>query len=401
MNKKCEYALSVGLTFALALIVGAVSTSPIRAQENVDCANAISRADSSYSYGSFDEAIELLNSCMNQGAFDESEQQRAYVILGRAYLAQNLEEQARSTLRELIRMVPHYEPSPEYPPSFRKLVQKVKRDMGITSGSDTTATASSKRDLALSQAGQSSRGGGVAPTLSQFTVGWVDADFQYRTHRGYNYAIKSPALALAASRSDEYRLHFSYASSRPATNSDLSPVKMWRAGVEGMGRSYLFRNFVSAPIDLVVPTNIGVSFTNVSSSRTDSVGNEVSSVHLLEAAPEIGFAAYARIPTQTSLLKDHLVLSGAILRAGGLYVNLGDQENESAGLTRTNTLRFAITLEQFSESSIGLTAGYERRGTNWLRSMPEKISEGLQYMIGAFESHYATRQNRVFVGINW
>ena len=78
----------------------------------------------------FDEAIGVLNPCLQQDRFDEAEREQAYLLLGRAYFAKDLEEQAREVIAELLRLVPDYEPDPvQDAPPFRRLVERVKREM--------------------------------------------------------------------------------------------------------------------------------------------------------------------------------------------------------------------------------------------------------------------------------
>ena len=84
-------------------------------------------AEQKYNTGSFDNAVELLTQVISQQDIPQTEKQRAYRLLGLTYIAKELEEDARSTVKKLLEMVPDYKTDPvQDPPPFIRLVQEVK-----------------------------------------------------------------------------------------------------------------------------------------------------------------------------------------------------------------------------------------------------------------------------------
>ena len=95
-----------------------------------DCENAIPQARTDYFEGRFDPAIQALNRCLFQNAFSEDQKEEAYTLLGRVYFAKGLEDRASEALRELITLVPSYQPNLSLEtPDFVAFVDKVRREM--------------------------------------------------------------------------------------------------------------------------------------------------------------------------------------------------------------------------------------------------------------------------------
>ena len=94
------------------------------------CENAIEQARTDYFEGRFDPAIQALNRCLSQNAFSEDQKEEAYTLLGRVYFAKGLEDRASEALRELITLVPSYQPNLSVEtPDFVAFVDKVRREM--------------------------------------------------------------------------------------------------------------------------------------------------------------------------------------------------------------------------------------------------------------------------------
>jgi hypothetical protein len=102
---------------------------PTLAQAQQVCATALKDAETKYNDGQFDEAIELLKKCIAQG-FTEEQQKEAYRLLGLAYLAKNFRDQAREAIKNLLTLVPNWQPDPiQDPPPFTRLVEEIKQKM--------------------------------------------------------------------------------------------------------------------------------------------------------------------------------------------------------------------------------------------------------------------------------
>ncbi|NNE35437.1 MAG: tetratricopeptide repeat protein [Rhodothermales bacterium] len=114
------------------LIVVAVSLIPGRlaAQDRVDCTDGLARGENLYNAGQVDEALTFLQTCLRQGAFPEEAQQRdVYLLIGRAYHATSLVEDAKQALRSLLAIIPNYQPDPgRLSPSFIRLFEEVKAE---------------------------------------------------------------------------------------------------------------------------------------------------------------------------------------------------------------------------------------------------------------------------------
>ena len=115
---------------AFLLFVLAVPTQ-VLAQDRLDCENALARAEDSYNNGRFDDALGVLRSCLRQGAFPEDEQQKdVYLLIGRANYAKDLVAEAKDALRQLLSIVPNYQPDTgTLPPSFVQLLEEVRTEM--------------------------------------------------------------------------------------------------------------------------------------------------------------------------------------------------------------------------------------------------------------------------------
>ena len=105
------------------LLIGAMQA---RAQA---CEDELAQADELYAQGQFDQAIRLLDRCLDKPEAAEAERQQAYQLKGLALVGKGLESDARETVRRLLELVPNYEPDPaEAPPQFVEMVEEVKRE---------------------------------------------------------------------------------------------------------------------------------------------------------------------------------------------------------------------------------------------------------------------------------
>ncbi|MCI0694714.1 hypothetical protein L0337_22250 [candidate division KSB1 bacterium] len=98
------------------------------AQEN--CQAQLAQAEKEYTNGRFDEAVTLLTPCVNKGKLSAADEQRAYKLLGLAYLGKDYVDQAKNAIRKLLELVPGYEPDPDQdPPPYTNMVREVKKEL--------------------------------------------------------------------------------------------------------------------------------------------------------------------------------------------------------------------------------------------------------------------------------
>ncbi len=123
-----QSSLRVPLLSTLLLL----AAMPAQAQEAEPCDEALARATTSYFDARFNEAISLLNRCISADAFSDKDEERAYTLLGKAYRSNDLEEQARAAIRELLTRVPSYSPNPATEtPDFIAFIEAVRETMEV------------------------------------------------------------------------------------------------------------------------------------------------------------------------------------------------------------------------------------------------------------------------------
>lgn len=117
-------------TACLLVTVGLFLGTTQRATAQVSCEDVTQRAEASYFDGRLDDTILMLDECLKSGQLEGEAEERAYLLLGRAYFAKNLELEAETALRELLERVPNYQPDPvrDNPP-FRTMVARVREMM--------------------------------------------------------------------------------------------------------------------------------------------------------------------------------------------------------------------------------------------------------------------------------
>ena len=101
-----------------------------RAMAQTACTQELTDAEQAYTFGRFDEAIRLLNQCLNKANVTEAERQRTYRLIGLSYIGKDLVQEARESVRRLLQLVPDYRPDPDQdPPPFVELVEDVRQEM--------------------------------------------------------------------------------------------------------------------------------------------------------------------------------------------------------------------------------------------------------------------------------
>ena len=104
--------------------------SEIYAQEGDPCKERLSRADSNYTYGHWEEAIKLIKECLAEKNIPESEKGDAFRLLGLVYIAQELEKDANEAIKNLVIMVPNYKIDPKNdPPQLQRLIDDVSQQL--------------------------------------------------------------------------------------------------------------------------------------------------------------------------------------------------------------------------------------------------------------------------------
>lgn len=98
------------------------------AQAQVSGPEKIKEAEELYTIGRFDEAIKILTEVLERKDISDDLKLRAYRLLGLSYIAKDFLEDARTAIRKLLDMVPHYMPDPvQDPPPFTRMVEEVKQ----------------------------------------------------------------------------------------------------------------------------------------------------------------------------------------------------------------------------------------------------------------------------------
>jgi hypothetical protein len=96
----------------------------------VDCQADLSRAEENYRNGKFQEAISLVQGCIDKSGVQEADLGRAYRILGLVYIAEDDQGQARAAVTQLLRVVPGYAPDANLDsPPFVSLVDEIRRQL--------------------------------------------------------------------------------------------------------------------------------------------------------------------------------------------------------------------------------------------------------------------------------
>lgn len=112
------------LPLVAVLVLGPVSSALAKG-----CDDVLDQAKEHYSFGRFEEAIDLLGNCVGDPGGDPETLREAYRVIGMAYVAMSKELEAKQAIRDLLDIVPEYEPDPENDrPGYVELVREVKRE---------------------------------------------------------------------------------------------------------------------------------------------------------------------------------------------------------------------------------------------------------------------------------
>ncbi len=114
----------------LVILIASAFVSPAAVHAQAACESELAAAGEAYTFGRFDEAIDLLRRCVRKRDASSMEKQRAYRLLALSYIGKDDEGRARENVRELLLINPNYQTDPDQdPPPFVDMIREVKREM--------------------------------------------------------------------------------------------------------------------------------------------------------------------------------------------------------------------------------------------------------------------------------
>lgn len=100
--------------------------TPVAYAQNSGCPE-LTEAQQRYDNGRFEEAIALVSQCLDGNRGTAAERQRAYRLIGLSYIGQDLRDNAREAVMQLVMLVPNFEADPiNDPPQFVQMVEEAK-----------------------------------------------------------------------------------------------------------------------------------------------------------------------------------------------------------------------------------------------------------------------------------
>lgn len=117
-------AVSVVIFLPLMLVDPALSRlTETTAQIDGQCSEQLSKAETEYSGGHWEEAIKLIEQCLKKPHLSETERGKAYRLLGLVYISIQLIKEANDAVKNLLIMVPNYKVDPaKDPPLLQKII---------------------------------------------------------------------------------------------------------------------------------------------------------------------------------------------------------------------------------------------------------------------------------------
>jgi hypothetical protein len=120
--KKSETIVLILVMASLFLVA-----TDLRAQESDFHATTITVAESRYEIGLFDDSVEELKPCLPDGFQVKEERVSAYRLMALNYIVTDSLDQARASIRGLLKTDSGYQPDPDRdPPLFAEMVQDQK-----------------------------------------------------------------------------------------------------------------------------------------------------------------------------------------------------------------------------------------------------------------------------------
>ncbi len=125
---KLYLKLSAILVFIIPILLHISSHScgfSIYAQSIDQCAKQLDKAEHDYDTGNFQEALGLIEACINKPGISKPEIARAYRLLGLVYIGQQLQKEANDAVKKLLLVVPNYKVNPKTDsPQFQKIIEE-------------------------------------------------------------------------------------------------------------------------------------------------------------------------------------------------------------------------------------------------------------------------------------
>ncbi len=107
----------------LSAMTFACLASMASAQDN--CENRLKVAIKKYQIGLINEAINLIDTCLNNASLTKEQKIGAYVLLGQAYIALDYPDKAENAIKKLLELNPSYTPDPATSPTlFMRYIEK-------------------------------------------------------------------------------------------------------------------------------------------------------------------------------------------------------------------------------------------------------------------------------------
>ena len=130
---------SCAMLAALSLLVASSETA---AQPRDKCVAERAAAENHYLEGQFDEAVGLLQACLDREALFVEEAVQVYRLLALAYMNRDALEQAEQAIRDLLEIAPAYQADPiQDPPSYTTMVRVIRQDMAAQAPPEEIAEA--------------------------------------------------------------------------------------------------------------------------------------------------------------------------------------------------------------------------------------------------------------------
>lgn len=97
--------------------------SELVAQTIEQCDTILNQAEEQYTLGNWNNAIELIQQCLQKKDASDADKGKAYRLLGLVYIATEFEKDAKEAIKNLLILAPNYQINPdEDPPQFQKII---------------------------------------------------------------------------------------------------------------------------------------------------------------------------------------------------------------------------------------------------------------------------------------
>jgi tetratricopeptide (TPR) repeat protein len=143
-NKKLSIGLLVAFFYLQIFGLMPGQCNALYAVVQFDCSDRLDQAEEHYYDGQFDEAIIIVNQCLQDKTIALKEQIRSYTILARIYLAKDDIEKTKQNVRIILRLEPAYQPTIEQEtPKYINLVTEVRKEQEQLAVAETSTGISS------------------------------------------------------------------------------------------------------------------------------------------------------------------------------------------------------------------------------------------------------------------